>query len=114
MDRLEAIGVDEIACLLDFGPAANDVLAQLPLLKALTDAASRQIVSGRRPLQPLTFAPRHSACRRGLRDRLAGGADHAASSASRGDGSGVVVDERTRAGRLLSDRFRAGGSGAQR
>jgi natural product biosynthesis luciferase-like monooxygenase protein len=33
-----AIGVDEIACLIDFGVATDDVLAHLPLLKKVADA----------------------------------------------------------------------------
>ncbi|MGX1390850.1 natural product biosynthesis luciferase-like monooxygenase protein [Bradyrhizobium japonicum] len=36
VDRLEAIGVDEIACLIDFGLEAETVLAGLEQLKVLT------------------------------------------------------------------------------
>lgn len=38
--QLERAGVNEIACLLDFGPAANDVLAHLPNLVQLAERAS--------------------------------------------------------------------------
>ena len=35
VEQLSAIGVDEIACLLDFGPTADEVLAHLPYLDEL-------------------------------------------------------------------------------
>src|SRR5207249_7412894 len=35
VDRLQAIGVDEIACLVDFGLAADAVLESLPFLSML-------------------------------------------------------------------------------
>jgi natural product biosynthesis luciferase-like monooxygenase protein len=38
--RLESIGVDEVACLIDFGVACDDVLGSLEYLARLKDAAS--------------------------------------------------------------------------
>ncbi len=38
VDRLEAIGVDEIACLVDFGVPSEDVMAGLDRLAALMDS----------------------------------------------------------------------------
>ncbi|HEX8617192.1 MAG TPA: MupA/Atu3671 family FMN-dependent luciferase-like monooxygenase, partial [Thermoanaerobaculia bacterium] len=35
LDALEAAGVNEVACLLDFGPAADEVLAHLPRLASM-------------------------------------------------------------------------------
>ena len=40
IERLKALGVDEIACLIDFGVATDDVLAMLPALDRLRAAAS--------------------------------------------------------------------------
>jgi natural product biosynthesis luciferase-like monooxygenase protein len=40
--RIEEIGVDEIACLIDFGVATEDVLASLPYLDALRRRAQRR------------------------------------------------------------------------
>jgi len=40
VDRVKAIGVDEIACLIDFGARADDVLAALPLLDELRQLAN--------------------------------------------------------------------------
>ena len=39
-DRLRAIGVDEVACLIDFGVDADTVLAALPLLDELRELAN--------------------------------------------------------------------------
>ena len=39
-DRLRAMGVDEVACLIDFGVDADTVLAALPLLAELRDLAN--------------------------------------------------------------------------
>ena len=36
LDKLQAIGVDEIACFIDFGIAPEGVLQSLPYLQALT------------------------------------------------------------------------------
>ncbi|MDX1547239.1 MAG: LLM class flavin-dependent oxidoreductase [Rhodothermales bacterium] len=41
VDRLRALGVDEIACLIDFGVDADAMLAQLPLLKAVKEQSNR-------------------------------------------------------------------------
>jgi len=38
-DKIKAIGVDEVACLIDFGVEADDVLAALPLLDELREVA---------------------------------------------------------------------------
>ncbi len=40
IDRCKAAGVDEIACLLDFGVATEKVMAGLPLLKVVRDQAN--------------------------------------------------------------------------
>ena len=40
LDQLEAAGVNEIACLLDFGPATDDMLAQMPRLHELKERAA--------------------------------------------------------------------------
>jgi hypothetical protein len=39
-DRLRAMGVDEVACLIDFGVDADTVLAALPLLAELHELAN--------------------------------------------------------------------------
>jgi natural product biosynthesis luciferase-like monooxygenase protein len=39
-DRLKAIGVDEVACLIDFGVPASEVLAALPMLDELRQLAN--------------------------------------------------------------------------
>jgi alkanesulfonate monooxygenase SsuD/methylene tetrahydromethanopterin reductase-like flavin-dependent oxidoreductase (luciferase family) len=39
-DRLRAMGVDEVACLIDFGVPADEVLAALPLLAELRELAN--------------------------------------------------------------------------
>jgi natural product biosynthesis luciferase-like monooxygenase protein len=43
--RLEAIGVDEIACLIDFGVPAADVLASLPLLDRVRREAGERVAA---------------------------------------------------------------------
>ncbi len=44
IENLNAIGVDEIACLIDFGVPANQVLAGLQPLKAVRDRyAGKQV-----------------------------------------------------------------------
>jgi acyl carrier protein len=43
LERVAALGVDEIACLIDFGVPIDDVLAQLPRLRNVKDRASREI-----------------------------------------------------------------------
>jgi natural product biosynthesis luciferase-like monooxygenase protein len=40
VEEVVGIGVNEIACLIDFGVATDDVLAQLPAIAALKDAAA--------------------------------------------------------------------------
>ncbi len=40
VDDLKSMGVDEIACLIDFGVATEEVLDQLPLLKKVLDASN--------------------------------------------------------------------------
>jgi natural product biosynthesis luciferase-like monooxygenase protein len=45
VDRLAAAGVQEIACLLDFGPTADAMRASLPHLKALADRFSRPLAA---------------------------------------------------------------------
>jgi natural product biosynthesis luciferase-like monooxygenase protein len=45
VDRLQAIGVDEIACLMDFGLAADAVIESLPHLSALKAHYERQPVA---------------------------------------------------------------------
>ena len=48
VDKVQAAGVDEIACLIDFGVAPATVLEHLNDLKALMDAARAPRASGRR------------------------------------------------------------------
>jgi natural product biosynthesis luciferase-like monooxygenase protein len=43
VDRIKAIGVDEIACLIDYGVDTDTVLSQLPLLNELKTRANYQI-----------------------------------------------------------------------
>lgn len=43
VERLHRAGVNEIACLLDFGPAADDVLGSLPALHDLADRVRRRV-----------------------------------------------------------------------
>jgi hypothetical protein len=43
VEKVAALGVDEIACLIDFGVPIDDVLAQLPRLKEVKDRALREI-----------------------------------------------------------------------
>ena len=86
VDRLTAIGVDEIACLIDFGVPTEQVLESLPHLKQLMDAPS-----DKRPMD-------RSLRRRGHRDP-----SRHASAVHALDG----VDAGRRCGRTLG----AGGSG---
>jgi len=51
VDRLTAIGVDEIACLIDFGVPTEQVLESLPRLKQLIHAPS-----DKRPMNPASVA----------------------------------------------------------
>ncbi|MEX2577608.1 MAG: MupA/Atu3671 family FMN-dependent luciferase-like monooxygenase [Verrucomicrobiales bacterium] len=44
VDRCKRIGVDEIACLLDFGVDTDLVLESLPLLKTVRDEANEHVV----------------------------------------------------------------------
>jgi hypothetical protein len=50
--RLAAIGVDEVACLIDFGVPTEQVLESLPRLKQLMDAAAED----RRPIDRASVA----------------------------------------------------------
>jgi natural product biosynthesis luciferase-like monooxygenase protein len=43
VDRIKAIGINEIACLIDYGVDTNTVLSQLPLLNELKTRANYQI-----------------------------------------------------------------------
>ncbi|MCY1078497.1 MupA/Atu3671 family FMN-dependent luciferase-like monooxygenase [Archangium lansingense] len=66
VERLKALGVDEVGCLIDFGISADTVLASLPLLrevKARSDRDSRR-TSGSRPipLQLREHAVTHLQC----------------------------------------------------
>jgi natural product biosynthesis luciferase-like monooxygenase protein len=47
--RCKAIGVDEIACLLDFGVDTDAVLESLPLLERVKDATARPTAPAERP-----------------------------------------------------------------
>lgn len=49
IERVRAIGVDEIACLIDFGIPADDVLASLPLLDRVRVAAQQRAAAPVRP-----------------------------------------------------------------
>jgi len=48
VEKLRALGVDEIACLIDFGIAADSVLESLNLLNELRERANRNPSPGRR------------------------------------------------------------------
>ena len=48
MAELAAVGVDEIACLIDFGVDEEEVLAGLELLAELREAACRLADGARR------------------------------------------------------------------
>jgi natural product biosynthesis luciferase-like monooxygenase protein len=48
-DRLKAIGVDEIACLIDFGVPTQQVLDALPLLDEVRQASNRKPALGEDP-----------------------------------------------------------------
>jgi len=54
IDRLKQFGVDEIACLIDFGVAADEVLASLPYLDELRRMANRpQTAISTEPVQDI-------------------------------------------------------------
>jgi natural product biosynthesis luciferase-like monooxygenase protein len=48
VDRLKSIGVDEIACLIDFGVPTDTVLSSLPLLNQVREEANDQAADGER------------------------------------------------------------------
>jgi natural product biosynthesis luciferase-like monooxygenase protein len=50
--ELAAAGVSEIACLLDFGPAEDDVLAMLPELAAFRAQMAQTLPAGDQPMRP--------------------------------------------------------------
>lgn len=49
VDDLKGMGVDEIACLIDFGVATDLVLEQLPLLKEVMDASNPAAIESDSP-----------------------------------------------------------------
>jgi len=54
-ERLSENGVDEIACLIDFGIGFNDVMASLRRLSTLTSSrTSADVLSSARTAAPLT------------------------------------------------------------
>lgn len=60
VQRLEAAGVNEIACLLDFGPGTDDVLASLPTLCRLVDPEQRAAALQSSSLTEHTYTVRWS------------------------------------------------------
>ncbi len=46
IDRIKAVGVDDVACLIDFGIASDTVLAHLPHLNALREQSMPTAVGG--------------------------------------------------------------------
>ncbi len=50
VDRLTAIGVDEIACLIDFGVSKEQVISNLPLLNLLRESAQAPKVQSSLPV----------------------------------------------------------------
>lgn len=48
-ERLHAIGVDEVACLLDFGPATEQILGNLPHLSRLKELCRERLSGAVRP-----------------------------------------------------------------
>ncbi len=58
IDALQVAGVNEIACLLDFGPSTDEVLEHLPLLATLQQQRPEAILvapGGRKPPNPDSF-----------------------------------------------------------
>jgi natural product biosynthesis luciferase-like monooxygenase protein len=80
VQELEAAGVDEIACLLDFGPPVDAILENLVHLEALKDACSD---GARGPARPVAASDRRAldmglaAIRERCRDELPGEAFYA-------------------------------------
>lgn len=58
-DRIKAAQVDEVACLIDFGVPADEVLAALPLLDELRELAN--FFEADEPPRPLAVVPEHPA-----------------------------------------------------
>ncbi|HVT17365.1 MAG TPA: amino acid adenylation domain-containing protein [Thermoanaerobaculia bacterium] len=61
IDRLAAVGVDEIGCLIDFGPAADAVLASLRLLDTLRLRRAKESPGARQRAKESESARRRAA-----------------------------------------------------
>jgi natural product biosynthesis luciferase-like monooxygenase protein len=74
IDRIKAVGVDDVACLIDFGIASDTVLAHLPHLNALREHATPSAVAGDASLADLMARHRvtHLQCTPSLARVLAG------------------------------------------
>jgi acyl carrier protein len=92
IDRIKAVGVDDVACLIDFGIASDTVLAHLPHLNALRERATPAAGAGDASLADLMARHRvtHLQCTPSLARLLAG-------------------DEAARAGLALLDCMMVGG-----
>jgi natural product biosynthesis luciferase-like monooxygenase protein len=114
VSKVKAIGINEIACLVDFGVDTDTALAHLPYLRKVMDAAEKSLA----PAQRYTvaedirhFNATHLQCTPSMALMLAGDADVAAMQPSEGDDGGWRgAAARTRAGVALS---RAGCETAQ-
>jgi natural product biosynthesis luciferase-like monooxygenase protein len=65
IERLKEIGVDEVACLIDFGVAVDTVLASLPLLNRVREASQQPAAIVRdfsMPAQRATHGVTHLQC----------------------------------------------------
>jgi natural product biosynthesis luciferase-like monooxygenase protein len=74
IDRIKAVGVDDVACLIDFGIASDTVLAHLPHLNALRERATPQSAADDASLADLMARHRvtHLQCTPSLARLLAG------------------------------------------
>ncbi len=112
VESLQGIGVDEIACLIDFGLAADTVLRHLPNLKMLMDRAKSLAVAPARVSVPEELA-RHRATHLQCTPSMAGMlvADEAGRSALAGldvlmvGGEALPMDLARRLRALLPGKF---------
>ena len=109
VERLGAIGIDEIACLLDFGAPAEDVLASLPYLRDLAGRAGRS-EPARTPLRSRAASTPVEA--RELLDHayeIRWSAADAASQSSRANRRTIVVGDTGGVGAALVSELNAAG-----
>jgi natural product biosynthesis luciferase-like monooxygenase protein len=76
IERLKAIGVDEVACLIDFGVDADSVLSSLRYLDELKERAGGRVeIDYSLPAQAARHSPTLMQCTPSLMKMLAGDAD---------------------------------------